>query len=306
MIRIHITLVFSTLLLIGCSPLGKSTNSSAIPELELVSVYPVDSKFPMEPSGLTMVDGQLFTVADKSNDTIFRVEFNGEVARLIPAIRFTPPDRRTMDWEGISSDPGGSFYLISEERGRMLRVTRDGSAAWATPDLRKEGRALGMFSKSNAGFEGIAWLGPNHWLGAAEREARGLVEWKGFGDSLDIQAQLNANSPYLNALPLLRLPDFSGLHADQSKVYALFRNAHLVVQLEKQNGSWNEIAAWSYRHIETDPRWAYRSQTYGQAEGLVVNGTDVYLILDNNLGGKQADAADRRPILIHARIPDSD
>lgn len=289
--------------LVACRPPGSRTGNSAIPALELVAVYPIEFPVLLEPSGLTLHDGQLYTVADKVNDCIYRLEIGDDTARLVPDIRFTPPDRRTMDWEGITSDPGGSFYLISEERGRLLRVTRDGNAAWASPDLRQKGRSLGLFSKSNAGFEGVAWLAPNHWLGAAEREKRGLVEWRGVGDSLDIEAYLQSNSRYKEALPLMRLPDYSGLCSADGRIYALFRNAHLVVQLEKRDGTWEEMAAWSYEHIETDPRWVYRSQTYGQAEGLVVDGREVFIVLDNNRGGRQADPADRRPILIHARMP---
>ncbi|NDV63448.1 hypothetical protein G0Q06_13365 [Puniceicoccales bacterium CK1056] len=304
MFRIHFLLCLGVCFFTGCRPFGKATTGSIIPDLELVSVYPVESPTLLEPSGMTLHDGRLYAVADKVNNQIFRVELEGNVARLVPHIQFSPPDRRTMDWEGITSDPGGSFYLISEERGRLLRVTADGTAVWITPDLRNKGRSLGLFAKSNAGFEGVAWLGPNHWIGAAEREKRGLVEWSGLDSSLEIEAQLHMESPYKGALPLMRLPDFSGLHADNSNLYALFRNAHLVVQLEKRDGVWEETAAWGFENIETDPRWAYRSQTYGQAEGLVVDGSDVFLILDNNRGGKQSDPADRRPLLIHARIPD--
>ena len=303
MFRIQILLCLAICFLIGCRPLGKAPAGSHISDLELVSVYPVESQGLLEPSGMTRSDGRLYAVADKVNDRIFRVEIEGDVARLIPHIQFSPPDRGAMDWEGITSDPGGSFYLISEERGRLLRVTPDGTASWITPDLRNAGRSLGLFAKSNAGFEGVAWLGPNHWIGAAEREERGLVEWSGLDKSLEIEARIHMESPYKGALPLMRLPDFSGLYADKSKLYALFRNAHLVVQLEKQDGTWEDLAAWSFENIETDPRWAYRSQTYGQAEGLVVDGSDVFLILDNNRGGKQSSPGDRRPLLIHARMP---
>ncbi len=118
-----------------------------------------------------------------------------------------------------------------------------------------------------------------------------------------VEAAIRSDSPFKSALPLLRLPDYSGLTADGEQVYALFRNAHLVVRLEKTDGQWRETAAWSYRHIETRPDLAYQSQTYGQAEGLVVDGRDVYLIFDNNLGPRQADSRDRRPLLIHARFP---
>jgi hypothetical protein len=287
----------------GCAPLATDQPASRYPDLELVAAYPVEAPQLLEPSGLTLHDGELYTIADKVDNRIYRIERHAESARLVPHIDFRPPESGTMDWEGITRDPGGAFYLISERRGRLLRVTEDGTASWASPDLRAEGRRKGLFTKVNAGFEGIAWLGPNHWLGAVEREPRGLVEWR--GDSEDALAEFSAHpdSPFKDTLPLLRIPDYSGLYADDGRVYALFRNAHLVVRLEKREGEWRETAAWSYRHIETDPRWAYRSQTYGQAEGLVVDGRDVHLIFDNNLGPRVGDPRDRRPLLIHARMP---
>lgn len=292
-------------LLSGCTRdwAGARSATAGHPKLELIAAYTLDIPEPLEPSGLTLWNGQLYTVADKADTTIYRVDIQDGQARLVPALRFQAPGGGEMDWEGISVDPGGTFYLISENLGRMLRVTPDGTATWATPDLREHVGDTGLFAKSNAGFEGIAWLGPNHWLGAVEREPRGLVEWRGHGGSLEIDASLQEHSPHSNALPLLRLPDFSGLDTDGDKIFALFRNAHLVVRLERKEQSLVETDAWSYAHIETDPRWAYRSQTYGQAEGLVVNGSDVYLIFDNNLGGRQADRNDGRPLLVHARFP---
>lgn len=234
---------------------------------------------------------------------IYRIETTAQEARVVPHLHFDPPQRGAMDWEGITSDAGGTFYLISERRGRLLQVTSDGLSSWATPDLRSQGRDLGMFTKINAGFEGVAWLGPQNWLAAAEREQRGLVEWWGTGEQILVQTEARPDSPFKAALPLLRLPDYSGLDTNGRNVYALFRNAHLVVRLEKTDEGWVETEAWSYRHVETHPEVAYQSQTYGQAEGLVVDGEDVFIVFDNNLGTRFADPTDRRPLFLHARFP---
>ncbi|MEX0327020.1 MAG: SdiA-regulated domain-containing protein [Puniceicoccaceae bacterium] len=272
-------------------------------KLELVAAYAIDMDLPLEPSGLVRLDGELYTVADKDNRTIYKVQLEGNSAQLVPALRFQPPGYYSMDWEGISTDGSGSFYLISETEARILEVTLDGQVRWATPPLREQLEEAGLYAKSNAGFEGIAWLGPDHWLGAVEREPRGLAEIRLVDGKLKVTATQQEHSPFSNALPLLRLPDFSGLDADGGSIYALFRNAHLVVRIEREGEGFVEAEAWSYRHLETDPRWAYRSQVYGQAEGLVVEEQDVYLIFDNNLGPRAADPNDGRPLLIHARIP---
>lgn len=303
MIRRSPFLLIFLISLAGCWPIKHA--SPPVEELELISVYPVDIPYPLEPSGLTQFKGSLFTVADKDENTIYRVEMSPPVAKLVPHIRFTPPNPYRMDWEGISSDPAGNFYLISEEQGRILQVRPDGECGWVTPDLMKPTADSGLFAKPNAGFEGIAWMGPNHWLGAVEREPRGFVEYRSAHGADEIQSFLNEYSPHSNALPILRLPDYSGLDTDSGDIYAIFRAAHLIVRLERHEKSLQESQAWSYRHIETDSRWAYLSQTYGQAEGLVVEGNDVYLIFDNNLGGRQSDPNDGRPMLVHARMPAS-
>lgn len=294
-------------LLFGGCYLNSSDTANSIEDLELVQAYTVTADQAVEPSGLVMVQGTLYTVADKVDDTIYRLEFaQDDVVHLVPHIIFTPPNPSYMDWEGLTCDAEGNFYLISERQGRVLRVTPTGEAAWATPDLRVEGRQLGLFSKRNAGFEGITLIDENHFIGAVEWEPRGLVEWKGRGDEMEITAFLANESPHKAALPLLRFPDYSGLDVDNGQLFALFRGAHLVVRLEKGPDGWSEGEAWSFRHIETDPRWAYASQTYGKAEGLVVRGQDVYLIFDNNLEPRQRNPRDRSPLFVHARFPGKD
>jgi hypothetical protein len=298
-------LVVAILLTGGCWRAQNSSGQGQLPRLELVAAYSIDVPAPLEPSGLVLWEGTLYTVADKDNRTIYRVEISDQSAQLVPAVRFDPPAPYSMDWEGISVDANGNFHLISENWGRILRVSPSGQSSWAIPDQRQELAKAGLFAKSNAGFEGITVLGPDHWLGAVEREPRGLVEMELIDGRLEAIATLHEHSPFSNALPLLRLPDFSGLDMDGDALFALFRNAHLVVRLERDNGSFTEAEGWSYRHIETDPRFAYRAQAYGQAEGLVVHGRDVYLIFDNNLGPRQGDPNDGRPLLVHARFPEA-
>lgn len=298
---------FSLLLVIfvaGCWRERIQTSAATIPQLELVKAYPVDVPGPLEPSGLVLHDGSLYTIADKDNDTIYRIVVEGDTCRLVPHLHFRMPSGYVMDWEGITTDTDGNFFLISEYHSRIARVDSDGNGSWVSPDLSVKSSEIGLFSTANAGFEGITWLGPNHWLGAVEREPRGLVEFRKEGTNQVIHPSLQEQSPYSNVLNMVRIPDYSGLCNDAGRIYALFRNAHLVVELEQTIDSFRETNAWSYAHIETDPELAFIEQTYGQAEGLDVDGKDVYIIFDNNLGGRQADPNDRRPLFVHARMPD--
>ena len=290
-------------LITGCWPANQTAKKQAIAPLELVRAYEVDMPAPLEPSGLTIWNGEFFTVADKDDYTIYKVEIGDSGARMVPFIEFNPPRGYAMDWEGITVDESGNFYLISEYYSRILKVSQDGACEWISPDLSEPSVQIGLFAKSNAGFEGIAWLGPNHWLGAVEREPRGLVEFRSEQGIDHISPIILEQSPFSNVLTLLRIPDFSGLCTDNGAIYAIFRNAHLVVQLERIDGSLQETRAWSYQHIETDPDLAYLAQTYGQVEGLAIHDKDVYLIFDNNLGGRQSDPNDGRPLFVHARMP---
>lgn len=298
-----VSLIWISTVLTGCWPGNNSATVPPIESLELVRALPVDMPAPLEPSGLVVWNGEFFTVADKDDSTIYKLEINAATARMVPYIEFIPPRGYVMDWEGITVDNSGNFYLISEYNSRILKVTQSGACEWISPDLSEPSVSIGLFAKSNAGFEGITWLGPDHWLGAVEREPRGLVEFKVEDGVAKISPAVLEQSPFSNVLTLLRIPDYSGLCTDGGTLYALFRNAHLVVQLERIDGSLQETRAWSYQHIETDPALAYIAQTYGQAEGLAVKGRDVYLIFDNNLGGRQSNPDDGRPMFVHARMP---
>ena len=50
--------------------------------------------------------------------------------------------------------------------------------------------------------------------------------------------------------------------------------------------------------IETDPRTQYRDMTYGLAEGLALDDTHLYLVLDNNDDTLAADPKDNRSRLL--------
>jgi uncharacterized protein YjiK len=300
--------VFITFLVILCFTgcyRRQQGSQTTVSDLELVAVLPVDMPAALEPSGLTEYNGELYTVADKDNQTIYKVAYDGNQAALVPAVRFNAPRHwGLLDWEGVTADQSGNFYLISEKLGRLYKVTPEGEGDWISPDLRDEARGLGLFTKSNAGFEGIARIADNQFIGAAEREPRGLVEFTVSGDSVTCFPHVMEYSSYSNRLNFLRIPDYSGMDTENGQIYALFRNAHLVVRLHKTESGYEEAEAWSYQHLETDPRWAYIEQTFGQAEGLVVRGREVFLIMDNNLGGRKSDPGDGRSMLIHARMVD--
>lgn len=300
-----IRLIFAllgVLLIPGCF---QAEGPGDIPELRIVKVLPVESQFPVEPSGMVMHAGILYVVCDKTDDRIFRLEITDDYARMWTHLRFQPP-ARSMDYEGVTIDSRGNFYLISEYHHRILRVTPAGIAEWFGPNFRTFAEPEGMLRRFNAGLEGITLLEDGSFLLAAEREERGLIRWnpEHGEDSPPMAIKAMPRTRFTSALAFWRIPDFSGLATDSNRVFALFRNAHLVVELEREGDLFVESErAWSFAHVENDPRFAYLEERFGQAEGIAVNGNRVYLIVDNNQGARLADSSDTRPQLFILEFP---
>lgn len=281
---------------------GVSAHAQKAIELELIEAFPLIAEKPIEPSGLCVHEGRLFSVSDDTDGAIFEIILGEGEARFEVYREFTPPeDVKKPDWEGIAAGDNGVFYLLSEVTGRVLEVRADGSTRWVTPDISKDLAEAGLMRLRNAGFEGLALRPEGGFYLAAERQARGLVIVDPEGN-LGI-FPLNATR-WGRHLPLLRLPDFAGLDVSQGQVWALFRNAGLVVSLEPTANGWSEGAvAWSYgKNLESEAYGYFESQ-YGHAEGLAVTDDRVYLVVDNNQSPRRSDETDLRPQLFVFKRP---
>jgi hypothetical protein len=204
-----------------------------------------------------------------------------------------------LDFEGIAVDDS-RLLLVSETRYRVLEVDRSGKARWITPSLQSFGQRANLFQKHNANLEGIAVL-QNGLLLAAERETRGLIELPPVRDTVPSEvpssARVWAMPESIHPVPPGRGTDFADLTVANDRVYALERNSHLVVRLERTADRWIEREAWSYAQTENDPRFAYKGSPYGVVEGLAIDREHVYLVTDNNRLPRAADPDDRRPQL---------
>jgi hypothetical protein len=285
----------------GCattpSPDAEAQNENA---LRLIRAYPVEgSGGAREPSGLTLQSGRLFAVCDKVDDTVFRIDLDNGVARMVPHILFTPPPgAQHLDFEGITSDEEGYFYLASETYSRILRVSPSGEASWLFDSIEPAAREAGLLLRHNAKVEGIALLPNGNFLLAAERHPRGLLEVDGRTGEV-VHAQVMNSTLYSADLPLLRIPDWTGLFVFQDQVFALFRNAHLVVPLGRhEDGNFYEAAgARSFQHVEESSEYRYDVLRFGKAEGLAMDERFIYVVLDNNGRPRAIDRSDKRPLL---------
>ncbi len=294
-----------TAVVTGCGSTPATPAYEEDGKLELVRVFPVESSRPVEPSGLCLFRGVLYSVSDKSDGTVYRISFGNGAARMEPHIRFDPPaGAGTMDFEGITVDEEGNFYLASEAHARILRVTPEGEAQWYFESVLAAGREAGMFKVPNASVEGITILDNGNFLLAAERQPRGLIEVDGRTGDV-VRAQMMNQTQFSDRLSILRRPDWTGLYNYGGDVFALFRNANMVVRLERDaDGGFRETEdAWGFRHVEESGEFRFDDLRYGKAEGLAIDERYYYIILDNNRRPRAVDRSDRRPLLFVFRNP---
>ena len=278
-----------------------ATGEDAILPLKLIKALPVEGPERIEPSGLTIFDGTLFTVSDKHSDTIFRIQLSDDKAVLVPYVKFDPPDKR-LDFEGITRDENGDFYLVSEKAFRILQVSKNGdNASWISPDLRPCGEDVGLFETSGAYLEGIALVGENKFAVCAERQPRGIIEVDLTKMPYEAEA-FNCNMAKVEPSKD-RNPDFTGLFFEDGVLYVLQRYACVISKLIRNEEGFAEKDFWSYEAAVTSDELRYSDMTFGKAEGLCMDRDRVYVIIDNNREQRYSDPADRRPLLLIMERP---
>jgi hypothetical protein len=268
-------------------------------------VIPINTTHPIEPSGLSLLNGQLYTVCDDAN-AIFRLipTDDGEFqAKVEINLETDPLAASSLDLEGITV-VDGDFFVVSEVHHKMLQV-KAGLLNWVPRQGGVYASAFeaGLFQIHNAGLEALTYLGDQRFLMSVERQPRGLIEVtfdESFEHIIEQHNQVFDDTQY--ALDGHRKPDLTGLYVYDGVIYALHRNAYLIHELIRDAaGQYREGQSWSYEHIVKDPRYAYQDMQFGHAEGLVVDDSYFYLVLDNNNDPRLKNPNDRRPLLIKAK-----
>jgi hypothetical protein len=312
-------------LLLGCG----SVFAEPAPSLRLLSEHPVEGMRGGNLSGLAQCGKELWTVSDRDDDQIYRLEpgdgtWQAQTVHIdVPPV----PDSglpwglrsRTwvasfvrggdLDFEGITCDSAGHRYLVSEAHAAVLQVPPAGPASWLkiSPLLVREARASGMLLHFNALFEGLAInpAGDQLWL-AAERERRGLLLVKRQQTVWDCDAgcvllseagveMQPANFPKAKAVSR----DFSDLSLFNGKLFTLERNAFEICRRDAVTAKVERC--WSFADEALRPPRRY-AQDYGLAEALIVDAEGAWIGIDNN-GGVRADG-EKRPIVWRFAAPD--
>lgn len=285
-----------------------STTPQVIP-LKLHRALFVDGPERNQPSGLTIWNGTLFAVSDKHDATVFKISWTNDAARMEPYLSFDVPKAADSsvtpgcDFEGITCDPQGNFYLVSERLCRILRVSTDGKeTAWITPDLRPRCEEQGLFKVENACLEGISMIAPGLFVLCAERQPRGFVEVDTTQTPLKVSAYQSEETTF--DIPTGRSPDFSGLFWEDNRLYVVERSVDLICPLTLQHGRYEEGPGWSYKHVVTQPEYAYADMKHGMGEGVCLDSQYVYVVFDNNEDSRVSEPHDTRPLLLILQRPD--
>ena len=298
--------VMSVLFLAELS-LASPDSLSAVPPLQLLKAHSVAGPQDFQPSGLAVCEGHLVTVSDRHDDRVFELVVTDAETKIADFYQLeTVPDHdtpylswrhwletifirwktgRIYDWEGVSCDPEGGLYLLSESFADVLAIKATQPSQWLYPGFFDYGHRLGAFQENNAVVEGIAWSEVGHYV-AAERQPRGLFhltkdqsEGQVFSDKDDI----------------------AGLFWQQQKLFVLERNARKLCRYD--GVSLAKELCWSYQHIELDQQYHYQNTRFGIAEGIAVWRDSLWIIVDNNSKARLVADQDVRPQLWQFTLP---
>lgn len=307
-----------------------ATQVAAAPaaELKLVSEHPVDGMRGGNLSGLALCGNELWTVSDRDDDQIYRLDISAPTWKAETVKIDVPPvpesglpwglRSRTkaasfirggdLDFEGITCDAVGNRYIVSEAHAAVLQVPVTGAPDWLkiAPGMVREARASGLLLHFNALFEGLAINpeGNQIWL-AAERERRGLISIKRPQSLWDCDGPCVLLSEAGTEMQPAQVPkakavarNFSDVALFQGKLFTLESSRYQLCRRDAVTAAVEQC--WSFASEMLMPQRRY-DQPYGLAEALVVDADGAWIGLDNNFGPR-ADG-EKRPMVYRFAAP---
>lgn len=303
--------------------------AAPVPELKLLAEHPVDGMPSGNLSGLALCSGELWTVSDRDDGQLYRLDtrapvWQAETVKIdVPPVpdsglpwglrvrnlAAAPLRGGDLDFEGITCDGAGNRYVVSETHAAVLHVPVEGVAQWLkiSPLMVRQARASGMLLNFNALFEGLAVnpAGTQLWL-AAERERRGLLRvskqqslWD-CPDNCVVMSEGGAQQPPPQ-IPAGRgqHKDFSDLAFYQDKLFTLERMAYRICRRTPATGAVERC--WSFANEAlTEPR-RYNTR-FGNTEALALDEGGAWIGVDN--GSHTRADGEQRPIVWRFAAPD--
>ena len=314
-------------LLLGLCLSAAPVLADAWPELVLQAEHPVEGMRGGNLSGLALCQGEMWTVSDRDDDQIYRLDTRyAEWQAEALSIDVPPPPESGLPWgvrmmhkavsplrggdldfEGISCDEAGNRYVVSETHAAVLQVPPIGEPAWLKidPALVRQARGSGMLLHFNALFEGIAVnpQGTQLWL-AAERERRGLLTlrkqqsvWNCEGGCV-VMSEGGLEQPPARLKAKAQQKDFADLALFDGKLFTLERMAYRICRRTPATGEVERC--WSFANDAlTEPR-RYNSG-YGTAEALSLDAKGAWIGVDN--GNHVRADGEKRPIVWRFAAP---
>ena len=306
-----------------------SALAEPVQELRVLSEHPVEGMRGGNLSGLAMCGKELWTVSDRDDDQIYRLNTADQVWQAeavhidVPLVPDTglPWGLRSRNWvasfvrggdldfEGISCDSAGNRYIVSEGHAAVLQVPVSGPANWLkiSPMMVREARASGLLLNFNAIFEGLAInpAGDQLWL-AAERQSRGLLLIKRQQTVWDCDGRCVLLSEGGKEMQPPQFPhakavdkDFSDISLFNGKLFTLERNAFQICRRDAQTVKVEQCWSYAAELLQANRRY---SQNYGLEEALIVDADGAWIGVDNNFGPR-ADG-EIRPVVWRFAAPD--
>jgi hypothetical protein len=306
-----------------------SVSAEPAPELRVLSEHAVDGMRGGNLSGLAQCGKDLWTVSDRDDDQIYRLDTTASTWQAEPVHIDVPevPDTglpwglrsRTwaasfvrggdLDFEGITCDSAGNRYIVSEGHAAVLQVPPTGPANWLkiSPMMVREARARGMLLQFNAIFEGLAInpAGDQMWL-AAERQSRGLLLIKRQQTVWDCDGRCVLLSEAGKEMQPPQFPkaravnrDFSDLSLFEGKLFTLERNAYQICRRDPQTAKVERCWSYAAELLQENRRY---SQNFGLEEALIIDADGAWIGVDNNFGPR-ADG-EVRPVVWRFAAPE--
>jgi hypothetical protein len=305
-----------------------SAAAGPLPELVLLAEHPVQGMRGANLSGLAQCGSGLWTVSDRDDDQIYRLDTRETVwqAETVPIDVPPVPDSGLpwglrmltwavgplrggdLDFEGIACDSAGNRYVVSEAHAAVLQVPTTGAAQWLniSPALVPQARASGMLMHFNAVFEGLAInpAGNQLWL-AAERKHRGLLTvhkqqavWDCDNNCVLLSEGGLERPPAQVRTTRRQQMDFSDLTFYQGKLFTLERMAYRVCRRTPETGEVERCWSFADAALTDNRRYTVR---YGTAEALAIDDGGAWIGIDN--GSHTRADGEKRPIVWRFAVP---